>query len=56
MKINIDNSLYNLLQQEGMERGYTTTQEFITHVLEKQIIREIDKQLVKERLQGLGYV
>jgi len=55
VKISISSSLYNLLKKEGKNRGYSSTQEFITHILEKQVINIIDKDLVRQRLEGLGY-
>ena len=58
-KIKIDNDLYQEVKRFSEKSGYSSTDEFIVHLLEK-IVRqtdpgELDEDLAK-RLQGLGYI
>lgn len=58
-KIKIQDDLYAKLEQCAATAGYSGTEEFITHVLEKTV-RDIgpadDAEKVKEKLRGLGYL
>jgi hypothetical protein len=58
-KIKIDSDLYEKLVECAAAAGYSGTEEFITHVLEKAV-RDIgptdDAEKVKEKLRGLGYL
>lgn len=63
-RIKIEDELYEGLEKCAALAGYSSTSEFITHVLEKEVQRllgpgdqtpESDEQL-KKRLQGLGYI
>lgn len=58
-KIKIDNELFERLKDCAVIVGYSSTDEFITHVLEKEVnlIEEAeDDPDVMERLKGLGYI
>ena len=58
-KIKIDDSLLDRAKRIAQIGGYPSVEEFIAHVLEKEISRldtaESDEQ-VTERLRGLGYL
>jgi len=58
-KIKIEDELYERLQDCSVVVGYSSVEEFISHVLEKEaaLIEEAeDDPDVKERLKGLGYI
>lgn len=58
-KITIDSELYERLNDCSVIVGYSSTEEFIIHILEKEaaLIEEAeDDPDVKERLKGLGYI
>lgn len=58
-KIKIENDLYDKLCQYSQSAGYSGTDEFIVHVLEKSVAdleKNADQESVKERLTGLGYL
>lgn len=58
-KIKIESELYERLQDCSVIVGYSSVDEFITHVLEKEaaLIEEAeDDPDVKTRLKGLGYI
>ncbi len=58
-KITIESELYERLRDCSVIVGYSSVDEFITHVLEKEValIEEAeDDPDVKERLKGLGYI
>ncbi len=58
-KIRIENDLYDKLRQYSEAAGYSSTDEFIVHVLEKSVAdleKNADQESVKERLTGLGYL
>ncbi len=58
-KIKIDKGLFDRLTQMAEQAGYSTTEEFITHVLEREVSAmdgaSTDKE-VEKRLRGLGYI
>lgn len=58
-KIKIESDLFDRLRTCAEAAGYSSTEEFILHVLEKTV-EEIDKsddeEKVKEKLRGLGYL
>lgn len=58
-KIKVDDHLFNRVKEVAQIAGYSSVEEFITHLLEK----ELDKlelpngdQTAEERLRGLGYI
>jgi len=58
-KVRIDRELYQRLARCAQAAGYSSTEEFIGHTLEKAAaaIEEADsEEEVKKRLQGLGYL
>ncbi len=58
-KINIDAALYERLKAVAKKAGYSAPEEFVLHVLEKELSvlesAESDAS-VTERLKGLGYL
>ena len=58
-KVKLDRELYDRLARCAEAAGYSSTDEFIRHTLEKAAaaIEEADsEEEVKKRLQGLGYL
>jgi metal-responsive CopG/Arc/MetJ family transcriptional regulator len=58
-KIKIDKALYDRVKAVADKAGYSSVDEFITNVLEKELAKledaTTDEQL-EERLRGLGYI
>lgn len=59
-KIKIDKDLMNQCKEYSLASGYSSVEEFITHVLEKELRKnqnqpDVDKDIEKQ-LQGLGYI
>ncbi len=58
-KVKIENDLYEKLKKCAEAAGYSSTDEFVIHVLEKPV-QDIDtsdeEEKVKEKLRGLGYL
>ncbi len=57
--IRIDKELYLRLQEKSGEAGYSTTDEFIVHVLESAAAERddrLDRDQVDRQLRGLGYL
>jgi len=58
-KIKIDNALYERLKLVAERAGYATTEEFITHLLERAASDVQDTatdEEVQKQLRGLGYI
>ena len=58
-KVKLDRELYERLVRCAEAAGYSSTDEFIRHTLEKAAaaIEEADsEEEIKKRLQGLGYI
>jgi hypothetical protein len=63
-RIKIEDELFEKVKQCAAAAGYSSPDEFVAHVLEKEIARrqapaEDDRdptEEVKKRLQGLGYI
>lgn len=61
-KLSIEDDLYEKLRKCSEPAGYATPEEFALHVLEKEVERilggggETDEEIIKKRLQGLGYI
>ena len=60
-KIKIEKDLYAKLKRGATVMGYSSVDEFVTHVLEKELrkIEEAatgDEEAIKKRLKGLGYI
>jgi metal-responsive CopG/Arc/MetJ family transcriptional regulator len=58
-KIKIDSNLYDRLKKVTEIAGYSSVEEFVVHMIEKeleQIEAPDDDKAVEERLRGLGYI
>ena len=58
-KIKVDGALYEKLKVAADEKGYSSVDEFIVHLLETAVADDADdesEEEVKKRLQGLGYI
>ncbi len=58
-KIKIDSNLYDRLKKVTAVAGYSSVEEFVVHMIEKeleQIESPDDDKAVEERLRGLGYI
>ena len=58
-KIKIDKSLLDKIRKYAELSGYSSAEEFIAHVLEKEMgkIEEPDsEEEIKKKLKGLGYI
>jgi hypothetical protein len=58
-KIKIDAGLLERATRAAQTAGYSSVEEFITHLIEKELARsETDEaeQQVADRLRGLGYI
>lgn len=59
VKIRIAKPLYERLSEIANAGGYSSTDEFITHVLEKESAKfddAADDTEVQKQLRGLGYI
>ena len=58
-KIKLEKELYAKVKKYAELAGYSSTEEFITHALEKEIAKLEDAgsdEEIKKRLKGLGYI
>lgn len=58
-KVNIDHELFERLEKAAQVAGYSSTEEFILHVLETTAPASSaadSEEEVRKRLQGLGYL
>ncbi|MBI4681742.1 MAG: hypothetical protein HY757_01360 [Nitrospirae bacterium] len=58
-KIKLSKDLYEKVKRLAELSGYSSVDEFVVHVLEKEITKvsqDDDEEKVKERLKGLGYI
>ena len=58
-KIKIDANLYDRVKKVSEAAGYTSPDEFIVHIIEKELakLESADSDAdVTERLRGLGYL
>jgi hypothetical protein len=59
VKVKLDRDLVDRLRKVADVAGYATVEEFIAHVLEKEMLHfegAKDEKDVRERLKGLGYI
>lgn len=59
VKVKLDRDLVDKLRKVADVAGYATVDEFITHVLEKEMLHfegSKSDQDMRERLKGLGYI
>ena len=59
-KIKLDKDLLKRCKHYAQEAGYSSVEEFIAHILEKELKKksqpvETDKDVIKQ-LKGLGYI
>jgi metal-responsive CopG/Arc/MetJ family transcriptional regulator len=58
-RIKLDKPLYDRIRKLAKTAGYSSPDEFVAHVLEKEIA-ELEKpdseEEVREKLKGLGYL
>ena len=58
-KIKLDAHLYDRVKKIAEIAGYSSTEEFIIHIIEKELSQlesaETDEKM-EERLRGLGYI
>ena len=58
-KIKIDKGLYEQLVEAAEQSGYSSTEELIHHVLEREVAdlqEQQDSQQAEQQLRGLGYI
>jgi len=58
-KIKIDKELLEKAKKFATIAGYSSVEEFITHVIEKEIKKlegSDSEEEIKKKLQGLGYI
>jgi metal-responsive CopG/Arc/MetJ family transcriptional regulator len=58
-KVKIDKDLFEKVKKFAEISGYSSPEEFITHLLEKEIatIEQADsEEEIKKKLKGLGYI
>jgi metal-responsive CopG/Arc/MetJ family transcriptional regulator len=60
-KIKLDKDLLERCKKYAAEAGYSSVEEFIVHVLEKELRRgekkdEDERKEVAKKLRGLGYI
>jgi len=58
-KIKIDSNLLSRAKKAAEVAGYSSVEEFVTHIMEKEIAKyesnEVEEK-VADRLRGLGYI
>ncbi len=58
-KIKLDPALYERVKKVAQVAGYTSPEEFIVHIVEKELAKmetaQTDEEIT-ERLRGLGYI
>jgi metal-responsive CopG/Arc/MetJ family transcriptional regulator len=58
-KVKLEKDLLDRLKKVSDTAGYATVEEFITHILEKELQNFEDAQSdedIKNKLRGLGYI
>lgn len=58
-KVKLSKDLYDKVKQIAELSGYSSVDEFVVHVLEREISKvnkDDDEEKLKERLKGLGYI
>jgi len=58
-KVKIDSKLFERVKNAAESAGYSSTEEFITHIIEKELAKyettDTDEK-VADKLRGLGYI
>jgi hypothetical protein len=59
-KVKIDKELYAKLKRAAEVAGYSSVDEFIIHVLEREVSKlggdEATDEEIRKKLEGLGYI
>jgi metal-responsive CopG/Arc/MetJ family transcriptional regulator len=58
-KVKLDKNLLEKIKKYSQMSGYSSVEEFVTHCLEKEIVKleESDsEEEIKKKLKGLGYI
>ncbi len=61
-KIKVDKELYKKACELAEASGYTSVDEFVSHIIEQEVAKEDEvyseeeAEKIKDRLQGLGYI
>jgi len=58
-KIKIDSHLYDRAKNTAQTAGYSSVEEFITHIIETEVAKHEttgDDKKTAEQLRGLGYI
>jgi len=58
-KVKIEGELWTRVEKAAAAAGYSSPEEFVLHVLEKELATlegAADEEEIKKRLQGLGYI
>jgi hypothetical protein len=62
-RIKLDSDLWEKIKRCALKAGYSSPEEFVTHVLEKEVARlgssegdDAAEEEVKKQLRGLGYI
>ena len=59
VRVKIDRDLFDRLRKVSDVAGYATTEEFVEHVLEKEMLHFEDAGSdddIRNKLKGLGYI
>lgn len=59
VKVKLEKELVDRVERYAELAGYTSTSEFITHALEKELSKlegADSEEEIKKRLRGLGYI
>ena len=58
--VKLDADLLKRCRQHALEAGYSSVEEFVAHVLERELkskeASQKDQEEIARRLQGLGYI
>jgi metal-responsive CopG/Arc/MetJ family transcriptional regulator len=57
--IKLNSDLWQRVEQHAKQAGYSSAEEFVEHILERELARqenEQSEQEVERRLKGLGYL
>lgn len=58
-KIKIDSALYDRLKKTTEAEGYSSVEEYVTHLIETELAKHespSEDDQVADRLRGLGYI
>ena len=57
-KVKIDSNLFDRAKKASEGAGYSSVEEFITHIIETEVAKteSSDDQQITDQLRGLGYI